>query len=91
MPNATGCGEIPARETDLWTGEVATLAGVTKMTIVRWANSGRLPCSRTLGGETNRGDRRFHPYDVAELLMELGRPIPADIMQAWRIRYRGDR
>jgi len=56
---------------DLWTGDVAALAGVTKMTIVRWANDGKVPCSRTFGG-----DRRFTRADVRVLLAELGREIP---------------
>jgi excisionase family DNA binding protein len=56
----------------LWTGEVAALAGVSsKMTIVRWANAGRIRHSRTLGG-----NRRFEQADVRALLVELGRPIP---------------
>lgn len=61
----------PAGRDDLWTGEVAELAGVTKMTIVRWADAGKVACSRTLGG-----DRRFARAEVARLLAELGRPVP---------------
>lgn len=86
MSNATGCGEIPARIDDLWTGEVAALAGVAKMTIVRWANAGKIASRRTAGG-----DRRFAPYDVAELLDSIGRPVPPDIRAAWRIEWHARR
>ena len=48
----------------LWTGEVAQLAGVTRMTINRWANAGRLPHVRTLGG-----NRRYEQADVKKLLL----------------------
>jgi excisionase family DNA binding protein len=55
----------------LWTGEVAQLAGVTRMTINRWANAGRLPHVRTLGG-----NRRYEQADVKKLLVTMGRPVP---------------
>lgn len=49
------------------TGQVARLAGVEPITIVRWANAGRIECYRTVGG-----DRRFPVAEVAKLLDALG-------------------
>lgn len=63
--------QAPAGRVVLWTGEVATLAGVTAMTVTRWARSGRLPSSTTDGG-----NRRYTFGAVAELLADLGRPVP---------------
>ncbi len=67
----------------LRTGEVARLAGVTPITIVRWANAGRVKCYRTLGG-----DRRFEPSEVARLLRELGKPVPRNLRAMFRFRAR---
>lgn len=75
MTDATETPEIlrqaPAGRVVLWTGEVATLAGVTPMTVTRWARSGRLASSTTDGG-----NRRYAFAAVAELLADLGRPVP---------------
>lgn len=75
MTDATQTPEImrqaPAGRVVLWTGEVATLAGVTAMTVTRWASSGKLASSRTPGG-----NRRYSFAAVAELLAEQGRPVP---------------
>jgi len=50
-------------ETPLSTRDVATMFGVTMKTIHRWAESGRLPSFKTLGGQ-----HRFHPSAIAEIL-----------------------
>lgn len=55
----------------LTTGEVAALAGVDPSTVVAWAEDGRLPCRRTLGGH-----RRFDPDVVADVL-DVPAPDPA--------------
>ncbi|MGH3423912.1 MAG: BldC family transcriptional regulator [Nocardioidaceae bacterium] len=44
-------------------GEVARLFRVDPKTVTRWANAGKLPSVRTLGGH-----RRFHESDVRALL-----------------------
>ena len=52
--------------------EVASLFHVSTKTIARWAEAGRLPSVRTLGGH-----RRFPVAPVRALLEEEGpRPIP---------------
>ena len=47
----------------LTAAEVAALFRVEKVTVGRWARSGRLPSVRTPGGQ-----RRFRAADVAALL-----------------------
>jgi DNA-binding transcriptional MerR regulator len=47
------------------------LAGVTPMTVTRWARSGKLPAGETVGG-----NRRYEFHHVRALLADLGRPIP---------------
>ena len=47
----------------LKTQEVAELFHVTPATVIRWANEGLLPCTRTLGKH-----RRFREEDVEALL-----------------------
>lgn len=50
--------------------QVADAFGVTERTVRRWSDDGILPCTRTLGG---RGDRRFDPAAVQQLLDESAR------------------
>lgn len=47
--------------------EVADRAGVHPKTVARWAESGRLPYARTLGGH-----RRFRESDVEAAFPQLG-------------------
>lgn len=47
----------------LTTSQVAALFGVNRYTVQRWADEGKLPCTRTLGGA-----RRFDPAKVAQAL-----------------------
>jgi len=55
----------------LWTGEVAQLAGVTRQTVIRWANAGEINPARTVGG-----NRRYDQAEVRKFLGRLGRPVP---------------
>lgn len=52
----------------LTTSQVAAEFGVSPRTVRAWADSGRLPCSRTLGGE-----RRFDRAAVEKALREASR------------------
>lgn len=52
------------------TGEAAELLQVTGRTVTRWADDGRLPCSRTFGGH-----RRYLLADVLKAARKLGIPI----------------
>lgn len=53
----------------LTTGQVADRFGVHPTTVIAWADAGKLPHFRTLGG-----DRRFRVEDVDALLAELSTP-----------------
>jgi excisionase family DNA binding protein len=50
-------------DTPLSTRDVASMFGVTMKTIHRWAESGRLPSFKTLGGQ-----HRFYPSAIEEVL-----------------------
>lgn len=52
-----------APKSKLTAGEVAELFGVRVETVRRWADEGKLRCTRTLGG-----DRRFDRRHVMQLL-----------------------
>ena len=52
-----------SEETLLRPAEVAALAKVDRKTVARWAESGRLPSFRTLGGH-----RRFRLHEVLAAL-----------------------
>ncbi len=53
-------------ETLLTSGEVATLFRVTTKTVTRWAEAGKLPAIRTLGGH-----RRFPAREVLRVRDEM--------------------
>lgn len=53
----------PTASRKLTVGQVAELFGVTTPTVRRWADEGKLPCTRTLGG-----DRRFDPLRMQQIL-----------------------
>ncbi|AVR56175.1 helix-turn-helix DNA binding domain protein [Microbacterium phage BonaeVitae] len=55
----------PTKSRKLTAGQVAELFGVRVETVRRWADAGRLPCTRTLGG-----DRRFDAAVVQQLLRD---------------------
>jgi len=55
--------EIRDAEKPLSTRDVATMFGVTMKTIHRWAESGRLPSFKTLGGQ-----HRFYPGAIEAVL-----------------------
>jgi excisionase family DNA binding protein len=46
--------------------EVAAMFRVNPKTVARWAQTGKIPCVRTLGGH-----RRFRPSDIRRSLQEL--------------------
>jgi excisionase family DNA binding protein len=52
-----------SEETLLRPAEVAALANVDRKTVARWAESGKLPSFRTLGGH-----RRFRLHEVLAAL-----------------------
>lgn len=54
-------------DTPLSTRDVAAMFGVTMKTIHRWAESGRIPSFKTLGGQ-----HRFHPSAIEEILRSRG-------------------
>lgn len=53
----------PGEDEWLTPGQVAELFGVDPKTVTRWANAGKLPTRRTLGGH-----RRYRASTVYELL-----------------------
>ena len=62
----------PDLEPMLTPGEVAALFRVTPKTITRWAEAGKLPVVRTLGGH-----RRFPARAVQAVYDELRGNVPA--------------
>jgi excisionase family DNA binding protein len=57
----------------LRTAQVAELLHVSPKTVSRWAQEGRLPYLRTLGGH-----RRYPDAEIRVLLATLSEPSPAD-------------
>lgn len=55
------------------TREVAELFRVTPTTVIRWAEKGRITCSRTIGGH-----RRFPREEIEELARSAGIALIAD-------------
>ena len=55
------------------TREVAELFRVTPTTVIRWAEKGRITCSRTIGGH-----RRFPREEIEELARSAGIELIAD-------------
>jgi excisionase family DNA binding protein len=58
----SGCPDRPL----LSTGAAGRMLGVSRQTVLRWARSGALPVTRTLGGHL-----RFHASDVVSLSCAL--------------------
>jgi len=58
--------EVSDADALLTPGEVATLFRVTPKTVTRWAEAGKLPVVRTLGGH-----RRFPARDVYRVRAEM--------------------
>ncbi len=56
------------REIEKWltTSAVAMILGVHDKTITRWANEGKLPCFRTLGGH-----HRFNEREIKALAARI--------------------
>jgi excisionase family DNA binding protein len=58
--------------------DAATLLNVSKATIRRWTNEGRLSCSR-IGA---RGERRFHKADLLAFIQQPGASAPSPAQPA---------
>ncbi|MBI5215090.1 MAG: cobalamin B12-binding domain-containing protein [Ignavibacteriae bacterium] len=54
----------------LSTQELSSLLNVTETTIKRWAEDGKIPCTKTLGGH-----RKFFIHDVLEFAEKNGIPV----------------
>jgi excisionase family DNA binding protein len=62
----------PSTATFLQSGEVAAILHVSPKTVARWAQQGRLPCQRTLGGH-----RRYPEAVIRELAASLAQEMRA--------------
>jgi excisionase family DNA binding protein len=62
----------PSAATFLRSAEVAAILHVSPKTITRWAQQGRLPYQRTLGGH-----RRYPESAIRELLASLSQEVRA--------------
>jgi excisionase family DNA binding protein len=62
----------PSAATFLRSAEVAAILQVSPKTITRWAQQGRLPYQRTLGGH-----RRYPEPAIRELLASLSQGVRA--------------
>jgi predicted site-specific integrase-resolvase len=60
----------PDAESFLHTSHVADILHVCPKTIARWANDGRLPCQRTLGGH-----RRDPEQTIGQLAASLAQGV----------------
>jgi excisionase family DNA binding protein len=65
LSTLTGLIPTPTRAKKLTAGQVAELFGVRVETVRRWADDGKLRCTRTLGG-----DRRFDAAYIEEMLQQ---------------------
>ncbi len=70
MPTSENPPTGSARENLLTPAEVATLFRVDPKTVTRWAQAGKVPSLRTLGGH-----RRYRESDIRMLLEGT---VPAD-------------
>lgn len=70
-PGHAGAMTRPAREGRDWlrVGEVARILHVSPRTVTRWADEGKIPIVRTLGGH-----RRFSAAEIADLAARMGLP-----------------
>lgn len=62
-------GDRTSAEALLTPAEVATLFRVDPKTVTRWAQAGKVPSIRTLGGH-----RRYREADIRALLDDAGSP-----------------
>jgi excisionase family DNA binding protein len=63
---------VPSAATHLRSAEVAAILQVSPKTITRWAQQGRLPHQRTLGGH-----RRYPEPAIRQLLTSLTQQVGA--------------
>jgi excisionase family DNA binding protein len=63
---------VPDAEAFLFTSQVADLLHVSPKTVARWAQQGRLPYQRTLGGH-----RRYPEPAIRQLLASLTQEVRA--------------
>lgn len=52
----------------LTAGQVAAIFRVDPKTVTRWAKTGKLPFTRTLGGASGKGHRRYLRSDIRKVL-----------------------
>ena len=71
--NGTRMASTSAEPRYLRTAQVAELLHVSPKTVSRWAQEGRLPYLRTLGGH-----RRYPDAEIRALVQTLSEPPPAD-------------
>ena len=62
----------PSSASFLRSAEVAAILQVSPKTVARWAQEGRLPCQRTLGGH-----RRYPEAAIRELAASLVQEVRA--------------
>lgn len=67
----SGIGRVEAGRRSLTASEAAAIIGVSVATVRGWADDGRLPSHRTVGGH-----RRFDMDELREWLDEYGAPVP---------------
>ena len=60
----------PSAASFLRSAEVAAILQVSSKTVARWAQQGRLPCQRTLGGH-----RRYPEPAIRELAASLAQEV----------------
>ena len=63
---------VPSTATFLRSAEVAAILQVSPKTVARWAQHGRLPCQRTLGGH-----RCYPEQAIRELAASLVQEVQA--------------
>lgn len=66
--------ELAEDEVLLTPAEVAAIFRVDPKTVTRWANNGKLSCTRTLGGH-----RRYYQTEVQELLEKTKEEEPKKV------------
>jgi excisionase family DNA binding protein len=69
---------MPEGENWLYTYEVAEMLRVSPKTVSQWAKHGKLPHTRTLGGRTGHGHRRYPRVEIEAIARDLGIPLDGE-------------